>query len=168
MKGSKRITRSHILASALAASACASALSQDGSWSPASGWTIDNDISGIEAIHMIHLHTGQFMVWDANYSAHDATHWRYYTPPSSGNPFGVLSALQTLSDTNAFCSGHAHLDDGSVLTAGGHEGHDGVLAGDGLDDYNLITPQSGAAMFSTCNMNVGIQRAHSCLIDESS
>lgn len=39
-----------------------------GSWELAPGWDINTEAAGIEAIHMVHLHTGQFLVWKANYT----------------------------------------------------------------------------------------------------
>jgi Domain of unknown function (DUF1929)/Bacterial Ig domain/Divergent InlB B-repeat domain len=85
--------------------------SQTGEWSPVMTWPL-------VAIHANLLKTGKVLVWDEE----DTT-----THPMLWDP-----VTQSLTGTGAvgnelWCSGHAHLADGKLFVAGGHQPHVGEV-----------------------------------------
>jgi hypothetical protein len=77
------------------------------------------------AVHMTLLHTGEVLLWDGQSEGYDARLWNPTT-----NTF-----ISVPSNDNIFCSGHASLDDGTILVVGGHAG---VHAG--IRDANIFDP----------------------------
>src|SRR6185437_915284 len=71
--------------------------------------------SGIVGIHIALLHTGQLLLFGFG-DTDDRVGVSRLLQPATG-------AISEPGPTdNVFCSGHAHLDDGSVFVAGGHGG----------------------------------------------
>ena len=90
-----------------------------GFWEPALTWTIGGD--SLVAQHAVHLPDGRILVWD-NVQING-------TPvvPHLWHPINLsltATTLQGLSWPGLGCSGHAALDDGSVLVVGGGSGGD--------------------------------------------
>jgi hypothetical protein len=96
--------------------------------------------------HMVHLHTGQILLWPGHYATEDSIEaWLWNLDPQclTDNPnpgFDPQCIEQVNNDeTNLFCSGHAPLDDGTVLATGGHHPNFGNNLG--LPDANLFDPE---------------------------
>jgi hypothetical protein len=97
--------------------------------------------------HMVHLHTGQILLWPGHYQTEDSIEaWLWNLEPQclADNPnpgFDPQCIEQVNNDeTNLFCSGHALLDDGTVLVTGGHHPNFGNNLG--LPDANLFDPET--------------------------
>ncbi len=76
-----------------------------GSWGPLMSWPS-------VAVHLVPLHTGEFLVWDA---------WEIPSWPKVWDP--VTDSWTLLSNPyGLFCSGVVQLPDGKILIAGGHAG----------------------------------------------
>ncbi len=91
-----------------------------GSWDPLIQFG-GNGLDPIVAVHLIHLHTGKVLVLDYGVDEpYGSPFSRLWTPPSIDDPggTGTFEAVPN-NHTNLFCSGHSHLADGRVLTAGG-------------------------------------------------
>jgi hypothetical protein len=84
---------------------------------------------GVTGVHAALLPTGRVLVFDrlANLRVWDPATGASRTPaPPAGHP-------------NLFCSGHAFLPDGSLLVAGGHADHGGVVGSNVHDFFGLET-----------------------------
>ena len=86
--------------------------SSDGQWDPPPGgydWPL-------AAIHAVHLHTGDILVWDTHFPpSNPPQHPKLWNPAD-----GAFTDVPT--DSDLFCAGHAALADGSILVAGGGVG----------------------------------------------
>lgn len=98
--------------------------------------------------HMVHLHTGEILLWPGHYETEDSIEaWLWTLKPQcfGHNPapgFDPACIEQVDNDeTNLFCSGHASLDDGKILVTGGHHPNFGNHLG--LPDANLYDPETG-------------------------
>jgi galactose oxidase len=81
------------------------------------------------AVHLVHVCTGQLLVW--NYGNHQhgqqpSEHWTedIWLLDASQPGNNQLWVKRTLDTGNIFCSGHTQLADGRVFINGGHEGND--------------------------------------------
>ena len=98
------------------------------------------------ATHMVHLHTGKFLLFPGHYTTEDSIEaWLWTLDPQcfTDNPrtgFDPACIKQVNNnETNLFCSGHAHLDDGKILITGGHHPNFGNNVG--LPDANIFEPE---------------------------
>lgn len=97
--------------------------------------------------HMIHLHTGQILLFPGHYETADSIEaWLWNLEPqcfgNNPNPGFDPECIEQVDndETNLFCSGHAPLDDGTVLITGGHHPNFGNHLG--LPDANLFDPET--------------------------
>src|SRR5262249_1386166 len=110
---------------ALAASSAAEAVSgtpdQIGQWSAVMNWPLVD-------VHMILLHTGKVLMFDA---------WELGGTASARVWDPVTQTFTPVPDpySQIFCSGHVQLSDGRILTVGGHNGGD-----TGIKDTNIFDP----------------------------
>ena len=97
--------------------------------------------------HMVHLHTGQILLWPGHSGVGGIDAWLWNIDPQSQcftdnpNPGFDPQCIQQVDndETNLFCSGHAPLDDGTILVTGGHNPAFGAHVG--LPDANLFDPE---------------------------
>ena len=105
-----------------------------GQWSPVIDWPV-------LMIHASLLPNGKILAWDANaddfdgdpHTNDDKTTRAVVWDPETGLHFRV----DPDTESDLFCSGHAHLPDGSLFVAGGDTGNDGAI-----DKTNIFSPLS--------------------------
>lgn len=92
-----------------------------GQWGPHMNWPV-------VAVHMLHLHTGDILMWQG-YGVENPTTAKIW------NPMSPQIFTETPVNSAIFCAGHAALADGRLLVAGGHKG-----TGMGIKDVNIFDP----------------------------
>jgi hypothetical protein len=130
-----RLNRQTVLRSATAANATAAAVAADpgqvGQWGPVVDWPV-------VGIHVALLPNGKVLAWDSvgdrateAFPVHDFTRATVYDPVT-----GTHEAVNVDTGYNIFCSGFAHLSDGSLFIAGGNR--DAQL--NGIAQTHLFNP----------------------------
>lgn len=107
-----------------------------GSWAAVQNWQ-----SGLKAIHMVNLPTGKVLMWSSGGGVYV---W---------NPQDGLFVQTNTDNSNIFCSGHAGLEDGKVIVAGGH-----INNREGLNDVNIFDPVTQVSKMGRCSSPVGMSR----------
>jgi hypothetical protein len=116
----KRLNRETQLRSAAEANATAAAVAADpgqvGQWGPVVDWPV-------VGIHVALLPNGKVLAWDSvgdaateTFPVHDFTRATIYDPAT-----GTHTPVNVDTGYNIFCSGFAHLMDGSLFIAGGNK-----------------------------------------------
>jgi hypothetical protein len=130
-----RLNRQTELRSAAASTATAAALAGDpgqvGQWGPVVDWPV-------VGIHVTLLPNGKVLAWDSvgdrateTFPVHDFTRATVYDPVT-----GTQTSVNVDTGYNIFCSGFAHLTDGSLFIAGGNR--DAQL--NGIAQTHLFNP----------------------------
>jgi Domain of unknown function (DUF1929) len=132
-----RLNRETKLRSAAASRAAAAAVpadpGQSGQWGPVVDWPV-------VGIHVALLPNGKVLAWDSvgdrateSFPVHDFTRATVYDPAT-----GTHTPVNVNTGYNVFCSGFAHLIDGSLFLAGGNK--DAQL--NGIVQTHLFNPTS--------------------------
>jgi hypothetical protein len=132
-----RLNRETLLRSAAASRAAAAAVPTDpgqvGQWGPVVNWPV-------VGIHVALLPNGKVLAWDSvgdrateSFPVHDFTRATVYDPAT-----GSQTPVNVNTGYNIFCSGFAHLFDGSLFIAGGNK--DAQL--NGIVQTHLFNPAS--------------------------
>jgi hypothetical protein len=130
-----QLNRETRLRSAAASQAAAAAVSADpgqvGRWGPVVDWPV-------VGIHVALLPNGKVLAWDSvgdrateTFPVHDFTRATVYDPAT-----GTHTRVDVDTGYNVFCSGFAHLIDGSLFLAGGNK--DALL--NGIVETHLFNP----------------------------
>ena len=144
-----RLNRQTVLRSATASTATAAALAADpgqvGQWGPVVDWPV-------VGIHVALLPNGKVLAWDSvgdrateTFPVHDFTRATVYDPVA-----GTHTAVNVDTGYNIFCSGFAHLSDGSLFIAGGNR--DAQL--NGIVQTHLFNPATNTWLLGP-NMAAG-------------
>ena len=144
-----RLNRQTVLRSATASTATAAALAADpgqvGQWGPVVDWPV-------VGIHVALLPNGKVLAWDSvgdrateTFPVHDFTRATVYDPVA-----GTHTAVNVDTGYNIFCSGFAHLSDGSLFIAGGNK--DAQL--NGIVQTHLFNPATNTWLLGP-NMAAG-------------
>ena len=144
-----RLNRQTVLRSATASTATAAELAADpgqvGQWGPVANWPV-------VGIHVALLPNGKVLAWDSvgdpateTFPVHDFTRATVYDPVT-----GTHTAVNVDTGYNIFCSGFAHLSDGSLFIAGGNK--DAQL--NGIVQTHLFNPATNTWLLGP-NMAAG-------------
>ena len=144
-----RLNRQTVLRSAAESTVTAAALAADpgqvGQWGPVVDWPV-------VGIHVALLPNGKVLAWDSvgdrateTFPVHDFTRATVYDPVT-----GTQTAVNVDTGYNIFCSGFAHLSDGSLFIAGGNK--DAQL--NGIVQTHLFNPATNTWLLGP-NMAAG-------------
>jgi hypothetical protein len=103
--------------------------------------------SGMVAVHMALMRTGQVLVLDGPPAEHGGRSAVLWTPPQIGQPGSGSFISVPNPSSNMFCGGHSFLADGKLLVVGGHV--DNFV---GIADANLFDVQPAPAWSMAADM----------------